>query len=121
MVKLSLVYHPTILTTKKALGRNKSGNGILSKRKIDWKHAIKPAKPESVLMLNNCENMAYFLMISSLILLRLLRVHILKELFFSISVNSSLRTADVFPVVVSLPPENNVCEPERQNDFRDLT
>ena len=30
---------------------------------------------------------------------------------------TSLRTADVFPVVVSLPPKNNVCEPERQNDF----
>ena len=26
----------------------------------------------------------------------------------------SLRTAEVFPVVVSLPPKNNVCEPERQ-------
>ena len=33
---------------------------------------------------------------------------------------SSLRTADVFPVVASLPPKNNVCESERQNDFRDV-
>ena len=33
---------------------------------------------------------------------------------------SSLRTADAFPVVASLPPKNNVCEPERQNDFRDM-
>ena len=33
---------------------------------------------------------------------------------------SSLRTADAFPVVTSLPPKNNVCEPERQNDFRDM-
>ena len=32
----------------------------------------------------------------------------------------SLRTADAFPVVVSLPPRNSVCEPERQNDFRDV-
>ena len=31
---------------------------------------------------------SYFLMVSSLILLRSLRVHILKQLFFSISVNS---------------------------------
>ena len=30
----------------------------------------------------------------------------------------SLRTADLFPVVASLPPKNNVCEPEQQNDFR---
>ena len=32
----------------------------------------------------------------------------------------SLRTADAFPVVGSFPPKNNVCEPERQNDFRDV-
>ena len=32
----------------------------------------------------------------------------------------SLRTADIFPVVASLPSKNNVCEPERQNDFRDV-
>ena len=32
----------------------------------------------------------------------------------------SLRTADAFPVVASLPPKNNVCEPERQSDFRDV-
>ena len=35
----------------------------------------------------------------------------------------SLRTADVFPVVASLsslPPKNNVFEPEWQNDFRDV-
>ena len=31
-----------------------------------------------------------------------------------------MRTADVLPVVASLPPKNNVCEPERQNDFSDL-
>ena len=31
-----------------------------------------------------------------------------------------LRTADAFPVVASLPPKNSVCEPERQNDFRDV-
>ena len=29
----------------------------------------------------------------------------------------SLRTADAFPVVASLPPKNSVCEPDRQNDF----
>ena len=34
--------------------------------------------------------------------------------------SSSLRTADVFPVVASLPPKINVCEPEQQNDFRDV-
>ena len=28
--------------------------------------------------------------------------------------------ADAFPVVASLPPKNSVCEPERQNDFRDV-
>ena len=33
---------------------------------------------------------------------------------------SSLRTADLVPVVSSLPPKNNVCEPERQNDIRDV-
>ena len=33
---------------------------------------------------------------------------------------ASLRTADVFPVVTSLPAKNNVCEPERQNNFRDV-
>ena len=32
----------------------------------------------------------------------------------------SLRTADAFPVVASLPSKNCVCEPERQNDFRDV-
>ena len=32
----------------------------------------------------------------------------------------SLRTADAFPVIASLPPKNSVCEPERQNDFRDV-
>ena len=32
----------------------------------------------------------------------------------------SLRTVDVFPVVAFLPPKNNDCEPEQQNDFRDV-
>ena len=32
----------------------------------------------------------------------------------------NMRTADVFPVVASLPPKNNVCEPQRQNDIRDV-
>ena len=32
----------------------------------------------------------------------------------------SLRTADVFPVVASLPPKHNVCEPERQNNIREV-
>ena len=36
------------------------------------------------------------------------------------SVPTSLRTADAFPVVTSLPPKNSICEPERQNDFRDV-
>ena len=35
-------------------------------------------------------------------------------------IQSSLRTAHSFPVVASLPPKNSVCEPERQNDFRDV-
>ena len=30
----------------------------------------------------------------------------------------SLRTADVFPVVTSLPSKNNVCKPERQKRFQ---
>ena len=33
---------------------------------------------------------------------------------------ASLRTTDVFPVVASLPSKNNVCEPQRQNNFRDV-
>ena len=33
---------------------------------------------------------------------------------------TSLRSADAFPVVASLPPKNSVCEPERQSDFRDV-
>ena len=37
-----------------------------------------------------------------------------------VTFNASLRTADAFPVVASLPPKNSVCEPERQNDFRDV-
>ena len=41
------------------------------------------------------------------------------QLSYSPSFNS-LRTADAFPVVASLPPKNSVCEPERQNDFRDV-
>ena len=32
----------------------------------------------------------------------------------------SLRSADAFPVVASLPPKNSVCEPEQQNDFHDV-
>ena len=27
---------------------------------------------------------------------------------------------DAFPVVASVPPKNSVCEPELQNDFRDV-
>ena len=38
----------------------------------------------------------------------------------SLFVRDSLRTADAFPVVASLPPKNSVCVPERQNDFRDV-
>ena len=38
------------------------------------------------------------------------------SIFFDLS---SLRTADVFPVVASLPPKNNACEPDRQIDFRE--
>ena len=33
---------------------------------------------------------------------------------------SSLQTADAFPVIASLPLKNSVCEPGRQNDFRDV-
>ena len=36
------------------------------------------------------------------------------------NIKFSLRSADAFPVVASLPPKNSVCEPERQNDFRDV-
>ena len=32
----------------------------------------------------------------------------------------SLRSAGVFPVITSLPPKNNVCEPEQPKDFRDV-
>ena len=38
------------------------------------------------------------------------------SIFFDLS---SLRTADVFPVVASLPSKNNACEPDRQIDFRE--
>ena len=33
---------------------------------------------------------------------------------------ATLRTAGELPVVASLPAKNNVCEPERQNNFRDV-
>ena len=38
----------------------------------------------------------------------------------SCGMKSSLWTTDVFPVVASLPPKNNVYEPEWQNDVRDI-
>ena len=44
----------------------------------------------------------------------LLKLLLLLSFFFDLS---SLPTADVFPVVASLPPKNNACEPERQNNF----
>ena len=40
--------------------------------------------------------------------------------FFRNIATASRRTADVFPVVASFPPKNNVCEHERQNDFPDV-
>ena len=40
--------------------------------------------------------------------------------FFRNITTASRRTADVFPVVASFPPKNNVCEHERQNDFPDV-
>ena len=43
-----------------------------------------------------------------------------EEYFTSEHSESALRTADAFPVVTSLPLKNNVCEPERQKDFRDV-
>ena len=42
---------------------------------------------------------------------------LLLYLFAELSTTASLRTTDVFPVVASFPPKNNVCEHERQNDF----
>ena len=36
------------------------------------------------------------------------------------TIGNSLWTADIFPVVASLSPKNNVCERDRQNDFHDL-
>ena len=33
----------------------------------------------------------------------------------------SLRTGDVFSVVASLPPKNNVCDLELQHDFREVS
>ena len=48
----------------------------------------------------------------------LLKLLLLLSFFFHLS---SLRTADVFPVVASLPPKNNACEPparERSNDLK---
>ena len=46
--------------------------------------------------------------------------HIVKVSRATSQLQISLRTADVFPVVASLLPKINVCEPERQNDFRDV-
>ena len=46
----------------------------------------------------------------------LLKLLLLLSFFFDLS---SLRTADVFPVVASLPSKNNACEPDRQIDFRE--
>ena len=40
--------------------------------------------------------------------------------FTNITTASLQRTADVFPVVASFPPKNNVCEHKRQNDFPDV-
>ena len=45
---------------------------------------------------------------------------IMINIFSSFCLSGSLRTADAFPVVASLPPKNSVCEPEQQNDFRDV-
>ena len=47
-------------------------------------------------------------------------MHNAKSKFFEDKIGDSLRTADAFPVVASLPPKNSICEPERQNDFRDV-
>jgi len=41
----------------------------------------------------------------------------LTGILFMSPIRSSLRTADAFPLVASLPPKNSVCEPERQNNF----
>ena len=42
------------------------------------------------------------------------------KLVQSSSQSCSLRTGDPFLVITSLPPKNGVCEPEEQNDFRDV-
>ena len=45
-------------------------------------------------------------------------IFLLRSTFFELGLElCSLRTADAFPAVASLPPKNSVCEPERQNDF----
>ena len=38
-----------------------------------------------------------------------------------ITILASLRTEDVFPVVASLPPKNDVCDPELRYDFHDVS
>ena len=40
--------------------------------------------------------------------------------FYGLPDITSLRTADLFPVVASLSPKNNVCEPEWPNHFCDV-
>ena len=42
------------------------------------------------------------------------------DVFSVVGKSASLRTADAFPVVASLPPKNSVCDLELQNDFRDV-
>ena len=45
----------------------------------------------------------------------------LRSIFLLRDKRGSLRTADVFPVVASLPPKNNVCDLELRYDFHDVS
>ena len=49
-----------------------------------------------------------------------IRTKRIRDIKYGLFYKANLRTADVFPVVVSLPSKNNICEHERQNDFRDV-
>ena len=50
----------------------------------------------------------------------IIRCNVLVDILVKCQSRYSLRSADTFPVVASLPPKNSVCEPEQQNDFHDV-
>ena len=84
-----------------------SFNKFVFSRKID----LDPSLIEPPLLLSYL-NVPFFVFICRCVLFFFL--------FHQGPIQTSLRTGDAFRVVASLPPKNSVCEPERQNDFRDV-